>query len=167
MNDEYLPLGRILGAHGVRGYLKYQLDNVMSDSLRPGTMIGLGADLKKLQWFEIEELLTGDRLALVDLDIREEAQKLKGSTIWIRRRDLPKNDDHEIYLVDLIGFDAVDMNNQKLGTITGFSTNGTQPLVEIQYKDQKILLPFIQPILHTMKESDRVVVFDPPDGFFE
>ncbi|MEI6791453.1 MAG: hypothetical protein WCK42_09765, partial [Myxococcaceae bacterium] len=90
------------------------------------------------------------------------AEKLAKTEIWVRRSDFKELASDEVYLADLIGFDAQDLKGEILGKVTGFSDNRAQILVEIAHKT---LVPFVKPILIKIDEDNRCIVLDLPEGY--
>ena len=165
--DRHLQLGYVAGAHGVRGALKVKLFNPESSTLQPGVRVvlrergGGDADL-----FEIDRGAPkpGSDLArvwLVGVDSREAAEQLRGRELWIARADLPKLDEDEFYLVDLVGLEVVRARDEgsfeSLGEIVGVTSNGAQDLFEVRLRGREWLLPAFAPFIVEI-EASRVVV---------
>jgi len=86
-----------------------------------------------------------------------------GAQVYVRREDFVADED-AVYLIDTIGKNVVDPAGIVLGSITGFSSNGAQPLAEILTPaGKRVLVPFVPPIV---KDVGAVVVLDVPEGLF-
>lgn len=166
--DQWVPLGRVLGAHGIRGALRIHLDNPESNCADVGARLGLLLSSGDLALVTVASRKPGNRISFDGIVDRNEAEAFRGASLLVRRQDLPKTLDNEVYLIDLLGAVAFDLEGNVLGEVIGFTDNRAQYLVEIKTPDdKKVLLPFVAPILHEIDESKRRIVFDPPSGFFD
>ena len=166
--DQWVPLGRVLGPHGIRGALRAHLDNPESNCVDPGAKLGLLLATGELAMVTVASRKPGNRISLEGIVDRDEAEAFKGAQLFVKRADMPKALDNEVYLIDLLDAVAFDTAGNVLGQVVGFTDNRAQHLVEIETKDGiKVLLPFVAPILQEIDESKRHIVFDPPSGFFD
>lgn len=158
---DWILLGYVTRAHGIQGALAYQVLNTQSDCLREGLEIAL-LTKKPPRYFKIQQILSGGRFLLEGLSDRTEAEKLAKTEIWVKRSDFREITSDEVYLADLIHFEAQDLKGQSLGIVTGFSDNRAQILVELNHKT---LVPFIKPILIQIDEEKKRIVLDLPEGY--
>ena len=164
-----MRVGVIGRPHGVRGALKIHLDNPDGETLHPGLPIHVvvAADPTKKRparaFDDVVVTLGSGILTLKASPDRNAAETLVGAVIYVRREDFVPDED-AVYLIDTIGKDVVDGAGVVLGNITGFSTNGAQPLAEVLTPaGKRVLVPFVPPIV---REVGAVVVLDAPDGLF-
>lgn len=159
LTPDWVILGYLTSAHGIKGALSYKLLHEDSDCLREGLEIALVH--KNVRYFKIEHVLSGNRLMLAGIKDRTEAEKITKTEIWVRRTDFQELEEDEVYLADLIGFEVFNTENKPMGQVTGFSDNRAQILVEI---DNKTLIPFVEPILAKIDEESRKIILDFPDA---
>ena len=97
---------------------------------------------------------------------KEEADALRGVTLYVDREKLPKLPDDEFYHADLIGMDVFDTGGIKLGTIRAIHNHGAGDLLEIYAAGRKhpLLLPFTRAVVPTVDLDLRRVVADLPEG---
>src|SRR3989338_3812775 len=159
----WILLGYLTRAHGISGALSYRLLHPESDCLREGLEISLSSSLKKGEQcgFKIRQILSGHRLLLEGITDRTAAEKLTKTEIWVKRSDLRELPPDEVYLADLIGFEAVNPAGDRLGQVTGFSDNRAQILVEIE----GMLVPFVKPILLQIDDENKKIILDVPQVF--
>jgi 16S rRNA processing protein RimM len=153
--SNWILLGYVTRAHGIQGALSYQLLHEDSDSLREGIEIALIS--KGIRYVKIAQILSGNRLKLEGISDRTEAEKYTQTEIWVNRSDFQELPEDEIYLADLMGFEAVNTEGRTLGQITGFTDNRAQHLVEINHE---LLVPFVKPILVKIDEDNKKVILD-------
>ncbi|MDP2340789.1 MAG: PRC-barrel domain-containing protein [Deltaproteobacteria bacterium] len=168
--------------HGIRGALKIHLDNPDGETLHVGLAIHLvtpgtlgptnharaasKSAAPKPAIREIDDVIVTlgpGIITLKGVPDRNAAELLVGAQVFVRREDFVE-DENAVFLVDAIGKSVVDVKGLVLGSITGFSSNGAQPLAEILTPEGKrVLVPFVPPIV---KEIGAVVVLEVPEGLF-
>lgn len=96
---------------------------------------------------------------------KEQADALKGVSLYVDRSMLPRLPDDEYYHSDLIGLEVRDTGGVVLGQVTAMHNHGAGDLIEIGGPGRKVvLLPFTLAVVPTVDlASDRVVV-DMPEG---
>lgn len=164
-----MRVGVIGRPHGVRGALKIHLDNPDGETVHAGLGVHLqvAADPTKKQparaFDDVVVTLGSGICTLKSVADRNAAELLVGAVVFVRREDFVE-DEAAVYLIDTIGKDVVDGAGVVLGRITGFSSNGAQPLAEVLTPaGKRVLVPFVPPIV---REVAAVVVLDAPDGLF-
>ena len=142
-SSEALPVAVIVGAHGIRGWVRAHLHAPDSKSLRPGLRVTLRADgaadrVLKLLAFERIPNKPLARLHFEGVTDRDVAEALRGCQLWLARADLPALAADEFYLADLIGLPVErlrpDGRVQPLGTVLALTSNGAQDLLEVEYQ---------------------------------
>jgi 16S rRNA processing protein RimM len=100
-----VEIGKITRPHGVRGELRVQLHWAGSEALEEVQLVTL-----VLKGGPVERRVASARradkamlLRLVGVDDRDAAEKLRGAAVCVPRASLPKPEDGEYYLCDLIG----------------------------------------------------------------
>ena len=154
MPDDLIELGRILGAHGIKGWIKIQ--PFSSDSQALGAtkrwwMVAPTSPLRSppLRSSDVREYSRATAIDLVwakphgaawiacvkGLHDRDAAQALKGHTILVSRADFPAPDANEYYWVDLIGCQvATDDAGQPepLGVVESIQDSPAHPILVIR-----------------------------------
>ena len=96
----------------------------------------------------------------------EQAEALKGLSLFVDRSKLPNLPDDEYYHSDLIGLEARDTGGSLLGTVSAVHNHGAGDLLEISGagRKQALLLPFTLAVVSTVDLSAGRVVVDLPEG---
>ncbi|AGT08152.1 ribosome maturation factor RimM [Paracoccus aminophilus] len=94
---------------------------------------------------------------------REEAEALKGVTLWVDRAALPSLPDDEFYHADLIGLDVVDTGGKLLGRVRAIYDHGAGDILEIT-GPHGMMLPFTRAFVPTVDLAARRIVADPPES---
>jgi 16S rRNA processing protein RimM len=160
-DDDWVPLGHVSRAHGLKGEVKISLDGEGA-CLVPGAVVRIG-DVDRV----VEQArVTAGILRLQGITDRNAAELLKGSVLQVRRSQLPDIDDDEVYLADMVGLPMVDKSGRMLGTITGFTDNVAQPLALVRVTaGHEAMVPFVPPLVVEVR-ADAVVV-DLPQGLLD
>ena len=139
---EALAVAVIVGAHGIRGWVRVHLHAPGSKALRPGLCVTLRASqAERISKLLAVEPIPGKPMARVHLEgvtDRDQAEALRGQELWLARKDLPPLAADEFYLADLIGLAVervrLDGRVQPLGTVIALTSNGAQDLLEVEYQ---------------------------------
>ena len=155
-------MGVVGRPHGVRG-----LVHVHSYTAAPADLPTYG-ELEneqgrrfRLRWksdgvAEIFEIIEGKRVAVAT---REAAQALVNTRLFVPRAKLPKPDEDEFYLVDLIGMQAVDADGKELGRVDTVHDYGAGASLEIG----RIIVPFTRACVPVVDLAERRLTVVIPD----
>ena len=96
----------------------------------------------------------------------EQAEALKGVSLFADRARLPKLPDDEYYHSDLIGLEARDTGGSLLGRVISVHNHGAGDLLEIMAEGRKqaLLVPFSLAVVPTVDLAAGRVVVDLPEG---
>jgi 16S rRNA processing protein RimM len=99
---------------------------------------------------------------------KEEADKLKGTRLYVPRERLPQLLEDEYYHTDLIGLIVQNLEGSNIGRIKSVLNHGASDLLEIEDKreNKSILVPFTQQIVPKVDIKNSIVIIDPPKGLF-
>jgi 16S rRNA processing protein RimM len=92
---------------------------------------------------------------------KEQADGLRGVSLFAPRAALPALPDDEFYYADLIGLDVVDTGGAPLGTVSAVHNHGAGDILEVGAAG--LLIPFTRAAVPTVDLAARRVVVDPPD----
>ena len=94
---------------------------------------------------------------------REDAERLNGIELYIRRDQLPATDDDEYYHADLIGLAAVNAANEPIGRVHAIHNFGAGDIIEIAPpQGPTMLLPFTNAVVPTVDLAGGRVVIELP-----
>ena len=95
---------------------------------------------------------------------KEDADALKGTTLWVARDRLPAAGDDEYYHADLIGLEVRDTGGALLGRVSAVHNHGAGDLLEVTGPTGALLLPFTLAVIPTVDLAAGRIVADPPEG---
>lgn len=97
---------------------------------------------------------------------KEQADALKGTSLYVAREKLPALPDDEFYHTDLIGLDVYDTGGTLMGRVHALHNHGAGDLIEITGAGLKesLLLPFTRAAVPTVDLAVRRIIVDLPEG---
>jgi 16S rRNA processing protein RimM len=82
----------------------------------------------------------------------------------VPREAFPETEDDEVYLVDLIDWDVVNTQGDKLGTLESFSDNGMQYLFDVRLSDGSLLtLPYVDAFFPKLDVENKLIFMIHPE----
>jgi 16S rRNA processing protein RimM len=139
-------LGRITGVHGLKGEVK-----ILAYTGQPEDIAAYGAlsganDERHFRISAIRSVKGATIIAtLRGVSDRDEAERLKGTDLYVSRTALPPpEDDDEYYHSDLIGLKAISPDGEPIGTILAVHNFGAGDLLEVRFEGERQaqLIPF-------------------------
>ena len=99
---------------------------------------------------------------------KEDADALRGVSLYADRARLPHLPDDEYYHADLIGLAVHDTGGALLGSVKNVLNHGAGDLLDIQLtgSSDTVLLPFTLAAVPTVDLKSGRIVADPPEGLF-
>ncbi|HJP23532.1 MAG TPA: ribosome maturation factor RimM [Alphaproteobacteria bacterium] len=157
-------LGAISGARGVRGEVK-----VKTFTAQPADVAAYGPLTDELGErtfaLTVTRPIKGGVAATIEgIGDREEAEKLKGTRLYVARQALPEPDNDEFYYADLIGLRVELENGGAFGTVKSLENHGAGDLLLVDRGGATAILPFTAEMVPTVDlEGSRLVVRPPAD----
>ncbi|WP_199258611.1 ribosome maturation factor RimM [Paracoccus binzhouensis] len=162
---ERICVGAIAGAFGVRGEVRLK-----SFTSEPSDIAAYGPlwseDGKRSFTVRLTRPVTGGLGArLSGVETREQAEALKGVTLWADRDRLPALPDDEFYHTDLIGLSVYDTGGKPIGKVRAIYDHGAGDILEITGagRRQVLLLPFTRAFVPTVDIAAGRIIADPPE----
>ncbi len=154
-------LGRIVGAHGIRGEVL-----VHSFAAEPEAIGSYGplTDKAGARTYKLRVLRMTPKGAIVaritGVADRNAAEALKGVELYVAREKLPEPDADEFYYADLVGLAAVAPDGAPIGEIVAVQNYGAGDLIEIRVAGAKetALVPFADRFVPEVDIAARKVV---------
>ena len=138
----YIPVGRVLSAHGVRGEIRFRYYNDSESNLceyaalyadRDGRKIGLRPTRVQARrgYFVIQ---------FGEFETPGAASFLVGKELFVREEDLPKLSEGEYYDYQLIGLKAINENDKPIGQVTEVIHTKATDVIVIE-GEREVLIP--------------------------
>jgi 16S rRNA processing protein RimM len=160
----FILLGRIAGAHGIRGEVL-----IHAYTEPPANIAAYGplTDADGARAFAFEEVRVtakGVVARIAGIADRAAAEALKGVELYTARDRLPATAEGEYYHTDLIGLAAVDQRGAHMGEIVAVQNYGAGDLLEVRLASsgKTELIPFTDDYAPRVDlEAKRVVIILP------
>jgi 16S rRNA processing protein RimM len=164
VTEARVVLGRVVAAHGIRGWLR-----VMSYTDPPDALLDYQrwlltrADGTETPYELRDAEFDGRhmRVALAGVDDRNAAELLRGCDVAVLRSELPPAAEREYYQQDLLGFEVRNLEGAGLGVLSHFVEGAAQPLMVVQGA-RELWIPAVPLHLKRVDLAARQVVVDWP-----
>lgn len=158
-------VGAIAGAFGVRGEVRLK-----SFTSQPADIASYGPlwteDGTRSFVLRLTRPVAGGLGArLSGVETREQAEALRGTTLWADRDRLPALPEDEFYHADLIGLAVHDPGGVRIGTLRAIHDHGAGDILEITGPGlgQGLLVPFTRAFVPTIDLAAGRIIVDPPE----
>ena len=176
--NELIELGTISEAQGLQGQVKVRPHSsdpvaLLSSktvwlSLVPRRDAGVAASVEQasLTQYKVKsaKMHSGNVVvALEGVTDRDQAIALKGARILVARDAFPKAESDSYYWVDLIGCQAINLQNDVLGEVLDVTENGAHGVIAIgdaTTKEIKYLVPFVKEVVQTVDLPNKAITLD-------
>ncbi len=160
-------LGEIVKPHGLLGEVKARIYNPSSEILSEGKIVWLVGDDKLKKQFTVEKVgLPSPKLILKFMSIsnKEEARRIVGAKISIEREKLPKLGKDENYLVDLVGLQVFNEEEEFLGKVTDILSLPANDVLVVKQSEKEILIPIIDEIVKLIDFENKKMIIHQMEG---
>lgn len=174
INDTFIRIGKIIGAHGLHGRLKIIAITDIEERFAVGNWIYLkeGDDYRKYQ--VVDFVLQRDRrciLNLKEISDRDEALSFKGIDIFIQRDEAERTrhllEEEAYYYYDIIGC-SVFREGELFGEVIDILEAGAGEILIIRDAAGNVhRIPFVQSMVDTSEIALRRIDIYPIEGLIE
>lgn len=159
-------IAEIVGVHGIKGMLKVKTFSDAPEKLK--TYMPL-CDANGKNKFDFLTFVPHKNIYLATLDgitNRTDAEKLRGTKLYISRESLPEIKDKDTwYHIDLIGLTAKNPEGKILGKIIQVANFGAGDLLEIKpLEGTSYYVPFTETVVPKMDMEKHEIIVDVPKG---
>jgi 16S rRNA processing protein RimM len=176
--NDLIELGAVSEAQGLQGQVKVRPHSsepvaLLSSkavwlSIIPRRDAGVSASIEQasLTQYKVKsaKMHSGNVvMALEGISDRDQALTLKGARILVARDAFPKVDSDSYYWVDLIGCNAVNLQNEALGQVIDVTENGAHGVIAIGDASSKVikqLVPFVKEVVQNVDLANKTITLD-------
>lgn len=169
VKEGFLFIGKITGAHGIKGtskafFYSESLSAIESDSL---ILLKNPEGLEKtyeIKW--VKPHARGVLLSLKGISRREEAKALIGSELFIKKEKLSELENGTYYWFDIIGLDVYDIENKYLGCVESIIPTGSNDVYVVKDAaiNNEILIPALESVVLKIDKNLNIMRVDLPEG---
>jgi 16S rRNA processing protein RimM len=170
VNVDYVRVGKIKDAHGVKGELFVLLfagEAAWLDQLKTLRLVEserLDAPVKELELRAAKLHKNGFIAKTADLKTRNEAECLRGWLVEVPAEFFVSAKGEAIYLREIQGFQVFTKEKGSIGTIEGFGTNGAQDILLIKTSWGDFEVPFVETYVVKLDFAGQEIHLNLPEG---
>jgi 16S rRNA processing protein RimM len=161
----YKQIGKVMDAHGIRGDLYCLVFSGDVSWLDQASVLIIGAESKKIE--RVKAFKKGFIVHIENCNDRNSAEFLKGLPVSVEASLFTSRSGESLYLSEIAGFTVFDQHLGELGIITGFSSNGAQDLLLIDYNNEPVEVPFVADFVTEINHEQKKINMNLPDGLLD
>lgn len=164
--SDMICVGAIAGSYGVHGEIRVKSYCAVPEDLETYKPLWSEDRSRQFTLAIIRPIKNGFAARIADIANKEEADDLRGVTLFAERDQLPSLPDDEFYHADLMGMDVYDTGGVLLGRVKTVQNHGADDLLELQLAGTSAttFLPFTKAAIPTVDLKAGRIVADPPMG---
>ncbi len=169
MAERLVPLGEIVATHGLKGWLKVNRFNPASTALVSGAAVSV-ENSGNQSVHEIEAVGPHKRQLLIKLrDVNgiDDAERYVGSTLSVTESALEALAPGEYYLYQVVGFEVLAVNGERIGTILSTLSTPGGELYVVQGATKEHLIPAVKDIIEKVDFDAGTMTINPPPGLLD
>jgi 16S rRNA processing protein RimM len=160
-------LGRVSGAHGIRGAVKVRPD-AEATTTDPEVFIALGEVWiggVNYQLLDAAPLKTQVILKMAGLETRNQAEALVGLEVLGDRRRFPPLPEGEYYWFQVMGLPVKNAaDGALLGYLEEIIPTPAHDVYVVRQGDREVLLPAVEDVIVDINLDEGIIKADPPEG---
>jgi 16S rRNA processing protein RimM len=171
--ETLVEVGSIRKTHGYAGEVKLVVHEGFGPDIQAAEFLFIGSSPEKALPYELKSMRGADWIAeFEELKSKEEAARLRGSTIYLRADEVS----HEIIeemeanpdeSQKFVGFAIIDEEIGEIAMIEEVITYPQQEIAKLTYKGQGVLIPLNQALITGVDFTKKIVFMDLPEGILE
>ncbi|MBW1866355.1 MAG: 16S rRNA processing protein RimM [Deltaproteobacteria bacterium] len=165
--DGFLPIGRVVGTHGVQGTLKVYSDSESWPLFSPGSPIVIQNADGSVKLWQIRWIRPHKRFLLLSLEgisDLDRAQDFKGARILLDKTALPQLEEGIYYWSDLIGLRVFLIDGTSLGNIESIIETGSNDVYVVRKGNRETLIPALEKVVKAVDLESKTMQVDLPEG---
>ena len=168
MNPDTVIIGKIVGVHGIKGYVKVHCEAESFSAFSPGHTVIVRDSKGASRVMEIVDARPQGRkqlLLLKGISDRNLAETLPGSDLLVEKSSLPDLEPDSYYWSDIVGMSVISVDGRHIGTVTSLIETGSNDVYVIQTPDAgEILIPAIASVVLEIDLNRKIMRVDLPEG---
>jgi len=160
-NNKKLLVGKINGFFGLQGWVKvFSYTNPRTNIINYSPWsIKVDGNFQTIDITSGREQSKTIVVHIKGIDNREDSQKFIGQDIYINKEQLPELTQGEYYWHELIGFDVINKDEERLGTVDYFVETGANDVLVVKGK-KEYWIPYIEPFLVSIDSKNNKILVD-------
>ncbi|MBL4918735.1 ribosome maturation factor RimM [Szabonella alba] len=162
--ESLICVGAIAGSFGVQGEVRIKSFCAQPEAIAAYSPLYTEDGTRSFTLRLTRQVTGGFGARMSGIATKEEADALKGTSLYALRDKMPNLPDDEFYHADLIGLDVFDTGGAAMGRVTAVHNHGAGDLLEIAGtgRGDSVLIPFTLQAVPTVDLGSRRIIVDPP-----
>jgi 16S rRNA processing protein RimM len=163
-------IGKIVGAHGLKGTSKIQSYAESLEIFKSGTVLLVSSPDGSENHYEIDWIKSHSRgalLTLKEVTDRDQAKSLIGSELYIEKAELPELEAGTYYWSDLIGVNVYTSDDRYIGSVASIIETGANDVYVVKDADKEILVPALESVVQSIDIESKIMRVELPEGLDE
>ncbi|HKL72313.1 MAG TPA: ribosome maturation factor RimM [Marinilabiliaceae bacterium] len=168
--SEKINIGSLTKPHGITGEILLRiLPQWENYSPKPSYLfIKLQGALVPFQLKSLRIKNDQEWLVIIDtINSTEDAQKLQNSDVYLDVRELGEASDEANDTYNISGYSVTDKNFGSLGKVKRVAEIHNNPLLEIEYNEKEILIPFQEDFILSINKEKKTILLNTPPGLID
>jgi 16S rRNA processing protein RimM len=168
LSDLY-KAGFIMRPHGLKGEVTISIDKEAVTDWGNLKSLFIEKQSQLVPYF-IENISVRNDKAFVkleDVNTPEQAGLLKGSSLYLPKKDRTKLARGEFYNEEVIGFEVFDETHGPLGFVEDVEQAGPNRFLILSYLQKEIMIPVNGPFITGINKSKKKINVALPEGFLD
>ena len=145
--ESYLAVGRIIGAHGVRGEIKVKQLTDFAERFVAGSLLYVEGESIQREVVSSRPHKGVMLIKLSGMNDRNAAEVLQGKYLFVAREDAMPLEEDEYYEDELVGLIVETMEGELLGELMSIIWTGANEVYVIQGPQGEVLIPAIADVV--------------------
>ncbi|MGB5557631.1 MAG: ribosome maturation factor RimM [Paracoccaceae bacterium] len=169
MSSDRICVGAIAGSFGVKGEVRLKSFCADPEAIVDYAPLYTEDGARSFMPTITQAIKNGFVARIPGVTSKEQADGLRGVSLFADRDKLPGLPDDEFYHADLIGLDVIDTGGAVVGQVRAVLNHGAGDLLEVHGPGLKasVLLPFTRAVVPTVDLAAGRIVVDMPEGIAE
>jgi len=169
--SDKVVIGKIGAPYGVKGWVKINSYTEVPEGIFDYSpwLLADGKEYQIDQWRPHGKAIVAK---LIDIDSRDDAERIKNLDISIDAEQLPELGDDEVYWRELNGMQVVTTQGYQLGVVKEVFNTGANDVIRVKAKvndafgQKERLIPFVfDSVVQTVDKTERVITVEWDPGF--
>lgn len=161
-----LHIGKVVGVHGIKGYLKVLSYAESGEPFEPGRQLFVRQGGNRPETYTVRDCRQHKRLfrvAFEAVETREAAEALVGADLMVDRSALPEPEDGAWYWSDLIGLSVYE-GDAYIGEVAHIFATGSNDVLVVICGETERLIPAIDAIVRRIDLDEKIMQVELPEG---
>lgn len=168
---DFIRIGEIVSAHGIKGGLKACIYNTEDPILYKLKKVYIGDEQSNREMTISRLKKINSRfciLNVLELKNRQEAEELKKRYLLITPDMLPPLPDNYVYISLLIGSFVFDESHKEIGIVEDFIHNGAHSIMVVRHiNNSEFMVPFVEEFIRLVDTEKKRIVIRVMEGLIE